>query len=216
MEDLMRSQQVENILEVAGDLFLEFGFVNTRVSDIAARSEISTASIYKAFRSKDTLYCAVLAHGIEKLKILARPSALEGDPVSELLKASDQYQKLCASPLFRDLIRAPVEHTSIPISFRRMMCRQLRSYLEQMCMPALKACATGGVLDPRRVKEAFRLLSAYIEHQTIWYGLFISATARKSVEKVHIADEAVRIVLAAYPSKVGGAFDPSDGALQSA
>lgn len=216
MEDLMRSQQVENILEVAGDLFLEFGFVNTRVSDIAARSEISTASIYKAFRSKDTLYCAVLAHGIEKLKILARPSALEGDPVSELWKACDHYQKLCVSPLFRDLIRAPVEHTSIPISFRRMMCRQLRSSLEQMCMPALKACATGGVLDPRRVKEAFRLLSAYIEHQTIWYGLFISATARKSVEKVRIADEAVRIVLAAYPSKIGEAFDLSDVVVQSA
>ncbi|CAN1525817.1 AcrR Transcriptional regulator [Caulobacteraceae bacterium] len=216
MEDLMRSQQVENILEVAGDLFLEFGFVNTRVSDIAARSEISTASIYKAFRSKDTLYCAVLAHGIEKLKILARPSALEGDPVSELWKACDHYQKLCVSPLFRDLIRAPVEHTSIPISFRRMMCRQLRSALEQMCMPALKACATGGVLDPRRVKEAFRLLSAYIEHQTIWYGLFISATARKSVEKVRIADEAVRIVLAAYPSKIGEAFDLSDVVVQSA
>lgn len=216
MEDLMRSQQVENILEVAGDLFLEFGFVNTRVSDIAARSEISTASIYKAFRSKDTLYCAVLAHGIEKLKILARPSALEGDPVSELWKACDHYQKLCASPLFRDLIRAPVEHTSIPISFRRVMCRQLRSALEQMCMPALKACANAGVLDPLRVKEAFRLLSAYIEHQTIWYGLFISATARKSVEKVRIADEAVRIVLAAYPSKIGEAFDLSDVVVQSA
>lgn len=35
MEDLMRSQQVENILEVARDLLLEFGFVNTKVSDIA-------------------------------------------------------------------------------------------------------------------------------------------------------------------------------------
>lgn len=83
-------------------------------------------------------------------------------------------------------------------------------------MPALKACATAGVLDPRRVKEAFRLLSAYIEHQTIWYGLFISATARKSVEKVRIADEAVRIVLAAYPSKIGVAFDVSDAVVQSA
>jgi AcrR family transcriptional regulator len=50
MEDLMRSQQVENILEIAGDLFLEFGFVNKEVSDIAARSEISTASIYRAIR----------------------------------------------------------------------------------------------------------------------------------------------------------------------
>jgi AcrR family transcriptional regulator len=216
MEDLMRSQQIENILEVAGDLFFEFGFVNTKVSDIAARSEISTASIYKAFRSKDTLYRAVPVHGIEKLKLLARPLAVEGDRVSQLLKASDHYQKLCAAALFRDLIRAPLEHNTIPISFWRSICRQLRSALEQMSMPALKACATGGLLDPHPIKEAFRLLSAYIEHQTIWYGLFIRATARKSAEKVHIADEAVRIVLAAYPSKVGGAFDPSDGALQSA
>ncbi len=205
MEDLMRSQQIENILDVAGDLFFEFGFVNTKVSEIAARSEISTASIYKAFRSKDTLYCAVLAHAVEKLKILARPSAVEGDPVGQLLEASHHFQTLCTSALFRDLIRAPLEHTTIPISFRRSMCRQLRSALEQLRMPALKACATGGFLNPHRVKEAFRLLSAYIEHQKLWYGLFVSRPARKSVERDHIADEAVRIVLAAYPSKVGGA-----------
>ena len=145
----------------SGDLFFEFGFVDTKVSDIAARSEISTASIYKAFRSKETLYCAVLAHGIGKLKILARPLAVEGDPVSQLLKASDHYQKLCASALFQDLIRAPLGHNTIPISFRRLMCRQLRSALEQMCMPALKACAIGGLLDPHRVKEAFRLLERF-------------------------------------------------------
>ncbi len=83
-------------------------------------------------------------------------------------------------------------------------------------MPALKACATSGVLDPRRVKESFRLISPYIEHQTIWYELFISATARKSAETVHTANEAVRIVLSAYPSKVGGAFGLSDAAVQSA
>jgi AcrR family transcriptional regulator len=215
MEELMRSQQTKRILEVAGELFFELGFVNTKVSEISARSEISTASIYKAFRSKDTLYCAVLAHAVEKLKMLARPSAVEGDPISQLLKASHHYQTLCTSALFRDLIRAPLEHTTIPISFRRSMCRQLRSVLQQLCMPALKACATGGLLDPHRVKEAFRLLSAYIEHQTIWYGLFVSRPTRKSVERVHIADEAVRIVLAAYPSKVGGASVPYAG-VQSA
>lgn len=136
--------------------------------------------------------------------------------MSEHLKACDHYQELCASALFRDLIRASGEHNSIPISFPRSMSHQLRPALEQMCMPALKACATGGVLDPRRVKEAFRLLSVYIEHQTIWYGLFISSTERKSVQKVHIADEAVRILLAAYRSKVGGAFELSDAAVQSA
>ncbi|OYU78629.1 MAG: hypothetical protein CFE32_00755 [Alphaproteobacteria bacterium PA3] len=216
MDDLMRSQQIKNILEVAGDLFFEFGFVNTKVSDIAARSEISTASIYKAFRSKDTLYRAVLEDGIERLKLLARPLSGEDDPISQLLKASDHYQKLCTSALFQDLIRAPVEHNSIPMPFRRTMCRQLRSALEQMCMPALKACAAGGFLDPQQIKEAFRLLSAYIEHQTIWYGLFVGATVGKPGEKVPIADEAVRIVLAAYPLKTGGVPVPSDAAVQSA
>ena len=61
----MRSQQIENILDVAGDRFFEFGFVNTKASDIAARSDISRASIYKTFRSKDTPSCAVLAHAFE-------------------------------------------------------------------------------------------------------------------------------------------------------
>jgi AcrR family transcriptional regulator len=67
---LTRSQQNRNILEVEGDLFFDFGFVNMKLSDIAARSEISTAPNYKAFRSKDRLYWAVMAHFIKNQKML--------------------------------------------------------------------------------------------------------------------------------------------------
>ena len=209
----MQSQQVQQILDVAGDLFFELGFWNAKVSDIATRSEISTASIYKAFESKEALFRAVLARGIQRLKILAKPVTHDADPINQLLHASDRYQELCASALFRDLIRAPIEHISIPLTFRRAMCRQIRSALERLCMPPLQACAEVGLLDPRQIKEAFRLLSAYIEHQTVWCGLLVSPAAQKPVEREHIADEAVRITLLAYPPNAAFVSSPSgDGA----
>lgn len=211
----MQSQQVQQILDVAGDLFFELGFWNAKVSDIAARSEISTASIYKAFESKEALFQAVLARGIQRLKILARPVSQEDEPIYQLLRAPDRYQELCASALFRDLIRTPIEHNSIPLTFRRAMCRQIRSALEQLCMPPLQACAEVGLLEPRQIKEAFRLLSAYIEHQTVWYGLLVSPAARKPLEREHIADEAVRITLSAYPPSAAVGSGPYGGEAQS-
>ncbi|MFY7759746.1 TetR/AcrR family transcriptional regulator [Aquidulcibacter sp.] len=211
----MQSQQVQQILDVAGDLFFELGFWNAKVSEIAARSEISTASIYKAFESKDALFRAVLARGIEKLKILAKPPIEAGDPINQLLQASDRYHALCESALFRDLIRAPIEHNNIPLTFRRSMCRQIRSALEQLCMPPLQACAEVGLLDRQQIKEAFRLLSAYIEHQTIWYGLLVSPASKNSGAREQIADEAVRITLSAYPPGGVVASGPYGGAAQS-
>lgn len=212
----MHSQQVQQVLDVAGDLFFELGFCNAKVSDIASRSEISTASIYKAFESKEALFRAVLARGIQRLKSLARPVPQDDDPIAQLLQASDRYQELCASALVRDLIRAPIEHNSIPLPFRRAMCRQIRSALESLCMPALHACANAGLLDPKQIKDAFRLLSAYIEHQTIWHGLLVAPASNGSVERAHIADEAVRITLSAYPPSAAAVADSFVDVGQSA
>lgn len=211
----MQSQQVQQILDVAGDLFFEYGFWNAKVSDIAARSEISTASIYKAFESKDALFRAVLARGLTRLKLLTKPLPEDEDPISQLMQASARYQDLCASPLLRDLLRAPIEHNSIPLTFRRSMCRQIRAALEGICMPPLQACGEAGLLDPDRLKDAFRLLSAYIEHQTLWYGLLVSPAVKNPIGHEHVAEEAVRITLSAYPPRRDEASAPFDGDPQS-
>lgn len=204
----MQSQQVQQILDVAGDLFFEMGFWNAKVSDIAARSEISTASIYKLFDSKDALFRAVLTAGIKKLKRLAKAPVHSQDPIDQLYRAADHYERLCASALFRDLVRAPIEQNTIPFAFRRSMCRQIRSALEELCTPPLQACAEIGLLDQERIKEAFRLLSAYIEYQTLWYGLLVGPAVQRPNEPGQIANEAVRITLSAYSLADQGAAAP--------
>ena len=95
------------------------------------------------------------------------------------------------------------------------MCRQIRAALEGICMPPLQACGEAGLLDPSRLKDAFRLLSAYIEHQTLWYGLLVSPTGRNPVKHDQVAQEAVRITLSAYPPRQVEAFAPFDGDAQS-
>jgi len=205
----MQSHQRQQILDVATELFFESGFWNAKISEIAARSEISTASIYKVFESKESLFRAVLAHGIGRLKQMAKPLPEGEDPRSQLLHASDRYQCLCSSPLLRDLVRVPIEHNAIPMNFRRTMCRQIRTALEQLCLPPLRACAEAGLIDPDRIHEAFRLLSAYIEHQTIWYGLLMSPGSKPVMQGEHIAEEAVRITLLAYSQASVACVSPS-------
>lgn len=211
----MRRQQVQQILDVAGDLFFERGFQNARVSDIAARSEISTASIYKAFGSKDALFRAALARGIDRLKLLATPLLPDDDPIAGLLHATHRYQEICVSPLFRDLIRAPIEHNSLPLTLRRSVGRQIRSALEKLCIPPLQACAEVGLLDLRQINEAFQLLSAYIEHKAVWNDLLTSPPSQGAIARAHITNEAVRITFLAYPPTQAEASDPSASAPQS-
>ncbi len=55
------------ILDEAEALFAERGFAGTSVRDIAARAELTPASLYNHFEGKDALYHAVLGRGVQPL-----------------------------------------------------------------------------------------------------------------------------------------------------
>lgn len=204
----MQQSQMHQILDVAGVMFFEQGFWNAKISEIAARSETSTASIYKEFKSKDGLFKAVLARRLDQLKTQAQPKACMHDPVSHLLHVARRYQALCETDFLRDLIRVPMERNRIPVTLRRTMRRQIRLALERLCLPALEACAAQGLLDPARVTPALQLLSACIEHPTMWQNMLMQPGAQAGSSGVRLADEAVRITLAAYPPVAGDGLAP--------
>lgn len=211
----MHQDQVHQILDVAGELFFEQGFWNAKISEIAARSETSTASIYKRFDSKDGLFKAVLARGLTRLKALAIPAPCGHDPVSYLLHVARRYQRLCESAFFRDLVRIPMEHNAIPLSLRRHMSRQIRTTLNRLCRPALEACASHGLIDPNRIEQALQLLAASIEQATLWKHMLLGPAQAATEPQNRIASEAVRITLAAYPPAAGDGLAPYSCAFPS-
>lgn len=56
-EKALRQRQIQ---EAAKELFIQKGFSSTKIEEIAARAELSPATIYKYFRNKEDLYTSLL------------------------------------------------------------------------------------------------------------------------------------------------------------
>ena len=195
----MHVEQQKQVLDVARELFFELGFFKTKVSEIAARSETSTASIYKVFPSKDAVFWAVIERSIEQIEHQIKKLEPLPDPLSFLHHVAQHYQELCETELFQDLVRVPFHQNQLPSSKRRLLERWLRSAIADLCLPALRSCGQKGIIDPERMDSALALLSSFIEHHTIWHDYLTGAQVVKPFLGKAISMEAVRITLSAYP-----------------
>ncbi|WP_317931923.1 TetR/AcrR family transcriptional regulator [Halioxenophilus sp. WMMB6] len=78
----------EQMLEMAIDSFLEAGFENTRVIDIATSLGMSKRTVYAYYKDKDALFIAAVKRLIERYTVpLEALQAVESDDVEETLCA---------------------------------------------------------------------------------------------------------------------------------
>jgi AcrR family transcriptional regulator len=195
----MHVEQQQQVLDAARELFSELGFFKTKVSEIAARSETSTASIYKIFPSKDAVFWAVIERSVEQIRNRIKQLEPHSDPLSFLHHAAQHFQELCETELFQDLVRIPLHQNQLPSSKQRLLERWLRSAIADLCLPALRSCGQNGIIDPDRMDSALALLSSFIEYHTIWHDYLTGAQVEKPFLGEAISKEAVRITLSAYP-----------------
>lgn len=80
----------EDILAAASQVFAEKGFHDAQVSQIATRAEVSLASVYQHFESKESMFEAVVA-GVASAMDIAIRQRVESvvDPSQRLLAVSD-------------------------------------------------------------------------------------------------------------------------------
>lgn len=64
--ELTRSQQ--KVLNSALELFVQKGFFNTSISDLVAHSQVSTGSIYHAFKDKEMLATELMHHLLDQIE----------------------------------------------------------------------------------------------------------------------------------------------------
>lgn len=76
----------EEIIRAAADVLRRNGYEATTMKDIAARVNLTAASLYHHFRNKDTLLLAVLEGGLNLVIDLIEPIVNSDLPASEKLK----------------------------------------------------------------------------------------------------------------------------------
>ena len=104
--DRDRERIRSQLIDAGRDLFTQYGFERTRISDLTAEVEIGTSTFYQFFDSKEALYVEVLLAERKSLeaKIADAVSEVEGprEEVRVLLKTT--LSEVRANPLISSLI----------------------------------------------------------------------------------------------------------------
>jgi len=82
-----RAFRAQLILEAAEVVFAERGFQGAAVEEIAARSEVSIATLYKMFGSKEEVFAALIEHRQEEFIVAMRGAARAGGSPLEQLES---------------------------------------------------------------------------------------------------------------------------------
>lgn len=100
------------ILKTAMNLFLEKGFENITIRNIAEKIEYSPATIYLYFKNKDEILYTLRKEGFEKLYEHQKSSLILNDPFKRLHKHGEAYISFALeNPEYYDLMfmmRGPV------------------------------------------------------------------------------------------------------------
>jgi AcrR family transcriptional regulator len=148
------------VLDVASEIFAEKGYEGAQISEIARVSEVSLATVYAMFKSKDELYQAVNTRAAESIRdtVRAHVDAID-DPAERLLVLID-----CLLRCFDEngaLMRIYTLGThGLPWSIRQTLGEPMvaiyREFLDYISELARAAAAAGrlGDLDPEAVALA--------------------------------------------------------------
>lgn len=100
----------EAIRNAAFDLFLEQGYEEVRIEDIAARAGVSRRTFFRYFASKDDL----MAQGVDEFREMIRAVLAEGPPrraLADLFRETAVLlaRRSAAAPRARDVVRVMLE-----------------------------------------------------------------------------------------------------------
>jgi AcrR family transcriptional regulator len=164
------TQKRAQILAAALALFRAQGFGQTAMEAVAREAQVSTATLYRHFRSKEALFEAAASASLDRLE--AALPASEGAPPARLAALAEAYANLLCEPDIRSLMRMLVAETGR----NRELAIRFQSAIKARISDLFAGHITDGI-----ARGAFRTcedaafaagqLQGMIEHGTLLAGL---------------------------------------------
>jgi len=184
-----------SILKAGRDVFLRDGYSRAAVSDIARDANVSTATLYKHFRSKEELFDAVLQEAYE---------ADESDSIAEGADTEDLIVAYCMRVLQSQYERRVHALLRIIIAEVPKAPQRARHLYENFVTPrhvasaqALERLVALGKLKPHDTYYGACFLGGVMKEYLVWPALFdASMTLPDNAEA--IVRQAVRAYLELY------------------
>lgn len=181
------------ILNAARDNFLKGGYSRAAMAEIARDADVSTATLYKHFASKEALFTAVVGSIYDSMDVPAL-GKIEGATAHEVLTSiCNTYAMQQFEGQMNGMLRIVIaEVPSSPRLAHAVFERGVTARYDQF-QQALDALVKRGDLKPHDTKTGVRMLGGMVKEFIVWPALFI-----KEFQRPHDIDHKIASCIDAY------------------
>jgi TetR/AcrR family transcriptional regulator, regulator of autoinduction and epiphytic fitness len=200
------------ILDAAIDLFLAQSYASTSLEEVARRAGVSSATVYKHFPTKATLFGEIMKRLWANDAEAPPDMPPSGDPQAGLLAIGRAYAALLSEQRTVDLFRVvTAEAPRFPEIGRELYELGKKPYLDRLHR-YLSAEVAANTLAVEDIPLAARQFLGMINDVIFWPRLLIPEIVFSQVECDRVVQEAVQTIKARY----GVAANDGRGASQQA
>ena len=192
------------VIDAAMEVFLELGYTGASLQQIASRAGVSTATLYKRFATKASLFEAV----VPEAWLIAgehQKSVEPGNPFTGLRMVGEEFAAICQHPKFLGLYRMFIaEAAQFPELGTAMLERgklryvhRIRAYLDSES----EAGNLRGWDNARAASQFFGMIT----DQLFWPALLAPKFSVTLELSKQVIDEAVSTIIARYERELSSA-----------
>lgn len=187
----------DGIIKAAQALFLRDGFAKAVMADVARDADVSTATLYKHFESKEALFEAVVRHAATLVQDDFGAVAPETTARDFFFQALASAHIVHQQAQVTALLRVAIAEVSAAPELARNVFETVVGGRYNRLQAALDEMVQRGLLKPHDTAFGARIGMGMIKELFVWPALFV-ADFQLPADALDRADEAINVYLAAY------------------
>lgn len=161
-----------SILKAARENFLNGGYSRAAMADIARDADVSTATLYKHFASKDALFAAIVEDACQSINNIL-PTDIENENVREVLKRfGDAYVEQQFDHRMNELLRVVIAEVPTAPDLAKAVYNDGVLARYGQLVTILDALVKRGDLKPHNTQDSALHLGGMVKEFVVWPALF--------------------------------------------
>jgi TetR/AcrR family transcriptional regulator, regulator of autoinduction and epiphytic fitness len=188
------------VLDAAVEAFLQGGYSGTTLEQIARQAQVSTATVFKHYRTKADIFGAIMSRVFGNEDPASWPPLPGDDPLDGLVHIGRHYARTLRDPRIRALFRVMIaEVPRFPELGQQLYERGKAPYLQRV-EDFLRAAVSVGALKIPDVKLATRQFLGMINDVVFWPHMLVMELPDSDAESQRVVRGAAKALCAAYRS----------------
>jgi TetR/AcrR family transcriptional regulator, regulator of autoinduction and epiphytic fitness len=198
-----RRPKRSEVLDAAVEEILEKGYAGATLASIAERAQVSTATVFKHFRTKADIFGAIMGRtfGNEAESLPPEPEA--GDPQAGLMAIGHDYAHAITDPQIRALFRVMIaEVPRFPELGQELYEKGKKPYLDRLGS-YLNAEIAAGKLALPDVELAARQFLGMINDLLFWPHMLVMGITESEADVRRVVEGATATLVTAFGRRGG-------------